>query len=212
VLRSVKELEQFRLVTGDGQPCGRVKDVYFNDQTWRLQHLVAALDPRCHGHRQILLDPSAIEAIRDEDDTILLNIRSEDLHSAPPAASVLPVCKQYAALAFSSPGASLLARGLVASDPGLRSARAVTNYRLNFLGEFVGTLSDLLFDPADGEIRFLAAEQVIERRKIQFHILPTAVERFTWATQRVHLRHLQPVTLGNIRVVAQSGVAFPAAA
>jgi hypothetical protein len=30
---------------------------------------------------------------------------------------------------------------------------------------------------------------------VNFHVLPQSVERFTWATQRVLLRDLQPVEL-----------------
>jgi hypothetical protein len=141
------------------------------------------------------LDPRTLETFRDDDETILLSIHSADLPHARPASAVLPVCKQYASLALASPGASMLARGLAGSDPHLRSARAVTNYRLIVQGEFAGTLTDLLIEPEDAEIRYLAVEQVIDRRKLQFHILPETVERFTWATQRIHLKHLQPVAL-----------------
>jgi sporulation protein YlmC with PRC-barrel domain len=195
VLRSVRELERFRLATADGKHCGRIKDVYFDDQSWTVQHLVVALDPRVHGQKQVLVNPAAIETIRDEDETILLSAHSDELARAPLATSVLPVCKQYASLALSSPGASAFGRALVGSDPHLRSARAVTNYRLMVQGEFAGTLTDLLFAPHDAEIRYLAIEQVIERRRIGFHILPAAVERFTWASQRVLLKYLQPVEI-----------------
>lgn len=192
-------------MTADSKPCGRVRDVYFDDQTWRLEHLVVALDPRWHGHKQILLPPSVLETFRDDDETILLDVNSHDLAQLPSAASVLPVCKQYASLALSSPGASLLGRGLVGADPHLRSARAVMNYRLQLEGEFAGILADLLFDPAIGQIRCLVVEQVIDRRKLRFHLLPGAVERFSWATQRIHLKHLQPVVLEDFSLT----VPFP---
>ena len=198
MLRSVKDLEKFRLATVDGKPAGRVKDLYFNDQTWTVRHLVVALDTRLHGQKQVLLSPEAVDTVRDEDETILLNIHSADLVQAPSHTSVLPVCKQYASLALSSPGASAFGRALTGADPHLRSARAVANYRLNVMGEFAGTLSDLLFSPAAGwAIQYLAVEQVIDRRRIQFHILPAAVERFTWASQRVLLKYLQPVALAR---------------
>jgi sporulation protein YlmC with PRC-barrel domain len=195
VLRSVKELEKFRLTADDGQLLGRIKDVYFDDQSWSVKHLVVALDPRVHGQKQVLLDPRALGIFREDEETILADVSARDLEQSPSANSVLPVCKQYASLALASPGASFLARGLTSSDPHLRSARAVTHYRLMVQGEFAGTLSDFLVDTEELGIRYLAVEQVIDRRRIQFHVLPASVERFTWATQRIHLRYLQPVVL-----------------
>lgn len=195
MLRSVRELENGRLLTADSKPCGRIRDIYFDDRTWLLKHLVAGLDPRVGGQKQVLISPEAVEGYRDEDGTILLGIRSEDLAALPSATSVLPVCKQYASLAMSSPGASRQGRGLVGADPHLRSARATHHYKLQVLGEYAGNLTDLLFDAQTHEIRYLAVEQVIDRRHIRFNILPNAVERFSWATQRIHLKHLQPVVL-----------------
>jgi hypothetical protein len=195
VLRSVKELERFKLLTGNGQSVGRIKDIYFDDLSWFIQHIVVGLDPRQYGHKQVLLTPAALENFRDEDETVLLNVDLKDVLHAPAATSVLPVCKQYASLALGSPGASSLARGLASSDPHLRSTRAVAHYRISVNGEFAGTLADLLFDPITFQIRYLGVEQIIDRRKTQFHIQAAAVERFTWATQRVHLKYLQPVLL-----------------
>lgn len=185
-----------------------MRDVYFDDRTWQLEQLVVALDPQWHGHKQVLISPMALDGFRDAEEVALLKLRSEDLAHARPAAAVLPVCKQYASLAMSSPGASHLGRNLVTADPHLRSARAVTNYRLQLNGEFAGMLADLLFDPEAREIRYLAVEQVIERRKVRFHILPSAVERFSWATQRVHLKHLQPVLLEDSSSVFPAGSDF----
>jgi sporulation protein YlmC with PRC-barrel domain len=195
VLRSVRELEKFRVTDVRGQPCGRIKDLYFDDQSWEIQHLVMALDPRYFGQRQILVPPATIDAFYEAEEVLALKGLSTELEQAPSLASVLPVCKQYASLALASPGASTLARGLVTANPHLRSARTVINYRISVAGEFAGTLSDFLFDPKEATIRYLAVQQIIDRRKLQFHILPVAVERFTWATQRVILKHLQPVAL-----------------
>jgi sporulation protein YlmC with PRC-barrel domain len=188
VLRSVRDLEKLRVVASDGVGCGRVKDVYFDDHTWTIKHVVLALEPRRFGHKEVLLRPNQIKF---NGIAVLLNVLSVQALALPLASSVLPVCRQYASLALGSPKAG----DLVQSDPYLRSARAVARYRLNIRGQFAGTLSDFLFDDESWQIRYLAVEQVIEQRKIQFHVLPQSVERFTWATQRVLLRNLQPVEL-----------------
>jgi hypothetical protein len=72
-----------------------------------------------------------------------------------------------------------------------RSARAVLQYQLSVGGEFAGSLSDFLFDDETWETRYFAVEQRIEQKKLHLQ----SVERFTWATERVLLRNLQPVKL-----------------
>jgi hypothetical protein len=183
------------VIASDRTNCGRVKDLYFDDQSWAIKHVVIALDPRQFGPKQVLLTPGQIMALDDEFGSLQLFVPASEVTSLPLASTVLPVCKQYASIALASPGASLSGRALLNPDPHLRSSKIVTSYRIDAGGELGGTLQDLIFDDGPWEIRYLAVEQIIERRKLLFHILPQSVERFTWATQRVLLRDLQPVEL-----------------
>jgi hypothetical protein len=195
VLRSPRDLEKFKVTGVEGAHCGRIKDVYFDDASWKITHLVLSIEPRQFGNKQVLIHPDQIACIWNEEGIISLGLKAEEIEALPLASTVLPVCKQYAQLAFASPGARLFANGVVGSDPHLRSARAVTNYRINVAGEFGGTLESLVFDDESWEFRYLGVEQIIERKKMRFFVLPQSVERFTWATQRVVLRDLQPVRL-----------------
>lgn len=195
VLRSVRELEKFKVTGVEGTHCGRIKDVYFDDASWKISHLTLSIEPRQFGQKQVLVTPEQVECIWEEEGIISLGLKSVEIEDLPLASSVLPVCKQYAAFAYTSPGARLFASGVVGADPHLRSARAVTNYRINVAGEFGGTLADFIFDDRSWEIRYLGVEQIIERKKMRFHVVPQSVERFTWATQRVFLRNLMPVQL-----------------
>ncbi len=183
-------------MSADGLSCGRVKDIYFDDQNWQIRHLVAALEPRRFGKKQILLEPNQVQALDFETGAIQLGASSEAVAQFRPAVSVLPVCKQYASLAMASPGARTQGNGpLNGVDPHLRSTRTVITYRLDLAGEFAGMLADFIWNDETWEIRYLTVEQSFDRRKLQFHILPQSVERFTWSTQRVLLRALQPVEL-----------------
>jgi len=196
VLKSVRDLEKLRVVCEDGVTCGRIKDIYFDDQNWTIKNLVLSLDSRRFGAKQILLPPAQV---RLNGLAAFLDLPSAEVCTLPLVGSVLPVCRQYASLAFNSPGASRL----IAGDPHLRSARAVSNYRINVDGqECGGTLEDFIFAEESWEIRYLAVEQSIEGRKVNFHVLPQSVERFTWATQRILLRDLQPVELAAEERVA----------
>jgi sporulation protein YlmC with PRC-barrel domain len=188
-------LEKCKVAGAEGGHCGRIKDIYFDDSTWAITHLVLSVEPWQIGQKQVLIKPEQIDSVSFESGIIKLVMDAAEIENLPLASSVLPVCKQYASFALSSPGARMFARGLVGSDPHLRSTKAVMNYRINTGADFGGTLADLIFDDESWTIRYLAVEQIIERKKLRFHILPQSVERFTWATQRVFLRELQPVRL-----------------
>ena len=174
----------------EGACCGRIKDVYFNDDTWQVTHLLISLVPGSSARSEVLARPEHALRIDDHGASLQLLLNHAEIYELPPASSELPVCKQYAAMAFSS-----------RSNPHLRTAKAVSHYRINVRGEFGGTLEDLIFDEASWQIRYLAIEQAIGQKKLRFHILPQRVERFTWATQRVILRELEPVCLdgGEVR-------------
>jgi hypothetical protein len=161
---------------------------------WTIRHVVLALEPGRFGRKQVLLQS---EQIALNGLAALLKLSGAELPSLPLAGSVLPVCRQYASIALGSPRSDRL----IQADPHLRSARAVLQYQMNVAGQFAGTLADFIFDDESWAIRYLAVEQAVEQKKIQFHVLPQSVERFTWATQRVLLRDLQPVELAAEREI-----------
>lgn len=197
MLRSVRELEWFKVTGADGTHCGRIKDFYFNDSTWNVTHLILSIEPRKFGHKQVLLAPSHVSEGSIANRGMTLNLAAPDVERLPLAGSVLPVCRQYASMALSSPGARNFGRSFAEANPHLRSLRAIMKYQVNMADESVGSLADLIVDDLSWQIRYLAVEQRIDGKKLRFHILPQSVERFTWSTQRVILRHLQPVRLAS---------------
>jgi hypothetical protein len=196
VLRSILDLENLKVSTFDEGRCGRTKDVYFNDQAWKISHLIVAIEPWQRGQKQILVQPDQLEPLGSGETFLRLKESVADFESFPLAGTVLPVCKQYDLFALGSPGASSHRR-VLNSDPSLRSVRAVRNYNISVFGQFGGTLADFIFDDVTWEIRYLKIEQRIDRKKLLFYVLPQAVERFTWATQKLVLRNLQPVALDS---------------
>ncbi len=203
VLRSSRELEQFRVKSADGSFCGRIKDIYFDDSTWKVSHLVLSIEPSAFGRNEVLITPDDISEVGEEEGTLRLSISRGELDELPLASSVLPVCKQYQALAYASPGARTFA-ARVQNDPHLRSGKAVTQYHLDIAGAFAGRLADFIYASDSWEIRYLAVEHKEDGKAVRFHILPQAVERITWATQRIVLRELQPVSMGLGEVVETS--------
>jgi len=180
--------------TADGVFCGRIKDVYFDDSIWKVTHLVLSIEPSACGRKEVLVAPAEVAEVCDETGEIRLTVSAEDLEQLPLASSVSPVCRQYEAFAYSSPGARKYATG-VESNPHLRSAKAVIQYQINAGREFAGTVADFLYESGDWQIRYLGIEQKFERKTMRLYVLPQTVERITWATQRVVLRELNPVAV-----------------
>jgi hypothetical protein len=195
VLRSVRELGKLRAVGAEGAHCGRIKDLFFEDSTWKITHLVLSIEPRQSGHRQVLVEPSEVSLVSTETGVIRLKREMARVEELPLASAVLPVCRQYASLALASPGARNLSPGLASANPRLRSARNVTAYEVSVANHNAGILADLVFDDAFWQVRYLTLEQRTDGKNLRFHVKPQSVERFTWATRRVVLRELQPVRL-----------------
>ena len=180
--------------TADGQHCGRIRDVYFDDSSWAVTHLLLSIEPSVAARKQLLLTPAHIAFLEEGRSILGLSLRAEELEDLPLDSSVLPVCKQYAALTFalSAPGKAGIAR---AANPHLRSARAVVHYQLDAAGESSGRLADLIYDERSWQIRYLGMEQKFDGKTMRFHVLPQAVERISWSTQRVYLKGLKPVAV-----------------
>ena len=195
MLRSVRELQTYKAATAEGTSLGRIKDVYFDDESWKITHLLISAGAEHRPQKQVLAPRDQISEVSAEEGFVQLRLSPAEIEALPLPSSVMPVCKQYAALSLASPGAGLFENRVAASSPKLRTAKAVTGYSINAAGEFSGRLKDLIFDSKSWEIRYLAIVHVIEGKKVVFHVLPQAVERFTWSTQRVVLRDLLPVRL-----------------
>jgi sporulation protein YlmC with PRC-barrel domain len=191
VLRSVRELQTYKTATAEGSSFGRIKDVYFDDGSWKITHLLISAGT----HKQVLIPREEFSRISAEQGVVQLRLNAAELQALPLPNSVMPVCKQYAALSLSSPRTTFLAGRLAAASPNLRSAKVVLGYSINANGVFSGTLEDLICDDETLEIRYLAIGHSMDGKKLRFHVVPQSVERFTWSTQRVIMRELQPVRM-----------------
>jgi hypothetical protein len=191
MLRSVKELENARVTLADGRPCGRVKDLYFDDGSWSIRFFKISLDPIRFGHKQVLLRPDQISSCSEAG--CELKIDESELRLAPLDSSYLPVCRQYASFSPGSAGPRVSNRSRGAeADPHLRSAKAVRNYSILAGDEFGGLAADLIFDTEAWEVRYLVIERAEQRKLLSFLIHPQNVERISWSTQRILARSLEP--------------------
>jgi hypothetical protein len=170
VLVAVKELIGWQ-VAGVDKQCGRLKDVYFHDQSWSVEHWVVWLG-KGKTARGVVIPCSSINRLDPGNRTIHLSLTREEVESAPTVHQILPVCRQYE-LRFNHP--------------------LVQGYSCVAEKSDVGTLADLLLDSETWRVPYLRVHFSAEKRTVQFHLQSNAVERLSWATRKVYLKHFEPV-------------------
>jgi uncharacterized protein YrrD len=93
MLQSIKKLYGEKLGAADGD-LGRVKDFYFDDQSWAVRYLVADTGTWLAG-RQVLLSPHAIGSLHQDGKVLLANLTRKQIEDSPSIESHKPVSRQY---------------------------------------------------------------------------------------------------------------------
>jgi hypothetical protein len=180
MLRSVRKLRHMRVHASDGE-VGRVDEVYFDDMSWGLRHIVVEID-RSLGGRRVLVPPAHVSGVDHCASTVHLSIPAGTAADGPGADSDMPVCRQKEAAACRSlilpaywagsgvPGACGLSplylgtdgasdreSGTGAHDAHLRSSREVLGYHLRVGETWIGRVDDFLFEESEWRILFIQA-------------------------------------------------------
>lgn len=170
---------------------GRVKDIYFDDQEWKVRHLLISFRGQS-GEFQRLIPPHRLVGYDNRRQRMLLGLSDLEVLESPLPEEIKPVCKQYESFSMGSPSSRNSAFGRVC-DPHLRAWKAVASCELEYGGGPAGLLHNMAFDQQSGLVRNLQVTQVVEGRWVHFQVLPSAVERISWATQRIYLHYLSPL-------------------
>jgi uncharacterized protein YrrD len=93
MLRSVKQLYGDKLGASDGE-IGRVKDLYFDDQSWAVRYVVADTGSWLPG-RQVLLSPHAFGELHEAGKVLRVNLTRKQIEDSPAIESHKPVSRQY---------------------------------------------------------------------------------------------------------------------
>ncbi len=171
MLHSAKEIIGRHIGAIDGD-IGRVRDLYFDDQSWMVRYLVADLGNWLPG-RQVLLSPAAAGGLREDRKHILVQLTRQQISDSPDASTDIPVSRQheaqlaayygwptywaippYAGEPYATPVAAQTPEQQALHDPHLRSFDEVHGYRISTRDGEIGHVVDLFLDP-DWVIRFL---------------------------------------------------------
>jgi hypothetical protein len=183
MLENVKRVHGYHLGAVDGE-IGRVKDLYFDDQSWTIRYLVADTGSWLAG-KQVLISPWALQRVNEADRSIETSLTRKQIEDSPPITADLPVTRQYETEYYQyygwpmywygpalwGPGPVPAFFGTVdgfpseqrkaaseKSDPHLRSTGSVIDYRIHAFDSHIGHVDDFLFDDENWAIRYLVVD------------------------------------------------------
>jgi sporulation protein YlmC with PRC-barrel domain len=185
---ALSELERYVVHGVDGD-VGRIEDVYFDDQYWVVRHLVVDSRHWLRG-RRVLIPPAAVGALDRARGRVELPFTRARIEQSPRIDTAKPVSRQhhvdlysYFGFPYDWKGPAVhrdpLA-GFGGGDPHLRSARAVTTYRVQAVDGDVGQLDDLLIETESWAIRHIvvrSGRRLGDRRVL---LPPEWIARVSW--------------------------------
>lgn len=213
MLNKAKSLKNYKLNSLDGE-IGKVKDFYFEDQSWAIKYLIVNTGNWLIG-RQVLISPKSIVSINKEEEYITINLTKRQIENSPVLDSDKPVSKQFHEVFsgyYESPiyGMGMGCGGEVTMipylrtqddsekdtkeatdenewDPHLRSIHTVSDYNVQALDDTIGHVDDFVIDDVTWEIIYLEIDTKnwLLGRKIL--ISPRWIERISWNESKVFL-------------------------
>lgn len=93
MLRSVKELRGFAVSAQDGE-VGKVKDAYFDDDSWAVRYLVVDTGEWLSS-RQVLISPMSVRGLDWENALVRVGLTRQQVEDSPQVDTDKPVSRQY---------------------------------------------------------------------------------------------------------------------
>ena len=208
MLRLAKHLADYKLGATDGE-IGKVRDFYFDDQSWTVRYLVADTGNWLAGF-QVLISPYALEAADENAMVVPVALTRKQIEHSPSLDTHKPVSRQYemqyypyygwpaywggpdiwGGAAFPTQrigGWSELTAVSQASqnDPHLRSTAAITGYAISAQDGEIGHVEDFVIDDETWGIRYLVIDtrNWLPGKKVLISTL--WIDQISWAESKV---------------------------
>lgn len=189
MVRSFGELSRFAIRATDG-PIGTVRDLYFDDSTWRIRYCVVDTGG-WFANRLVLVGPRALSIVDLSRRELWVRLSKADIMRSRTTESDKPVSRQRR-------GRFRVSRASdEAQDPHLRSCRAVLRHRLQAIDGQIGRVGDFLIDEKGWVIRNL----VVDTRTwnapggLQVLVEPQSVAGISWPRSSVSVDLTRAVLL-----------------
>jgi uncharacterized protein YrrD len=146
MLRTTGELIRYDAEATDGQ-IGSVKDLLFDDQSWKIRYLVIDTGSLlCH--HKVLVDPRNVRDLKLPEETLVLDLSKRDVESSPGLQSSPPVSQQAGREPCS--GETV--------DPHLRSSNEVGAYKVAASDAEMGQVHGLVVETSTWTVRYLIVD------------------------------------------------------
>ena len=188
MLISTLSLEHHAVHAIDGD-IGRVYDMCFDDEQWKVRHIVVSAGPWLR-RRRVLLPLASLRAFDTMHHELHITLTKAQVEASPDIRTDEPVSRQHEASLLRYYGFPYYWHGPAINefmnwegtgDPHLRSAREVTGYFVHELDGTLGRVADLLIDQDGWEIRYVVVD-LHHRRAAQQVLIPrTLVAGIRWA-------------------------------
>ena len=146
MLRTSSELIRYDAEATDGR-IGSVKDLLFDDQSWKIRFLVIDTGGFLI-HHKVLVDPCNVSDLKFPEETVLFNLGKDDIESSPGLWTSPPVSQQS--------GQELSPAETI--DPHLRSSNEVCSYSISASDGEMGKLHGLIIETSTWTVRYLIVD------------------------------------------------------
>lgn len=186
-----KQMYGTPLQGSDGR-VGALYDLLFDDQSWKLRHLVVSLDRWFLG-RQVLLGPEVVERAEWLDRRLRVGLTKEQVRHSPNVETDLPVARRQSAaaaqvLVWEAYWTSVLDTSPDAQgDPHLRSTKMLTGLHIHGADGQLGHVQDFLIDDETWSVRDLVVDTRDWWPGKRVLIEPALVESIDWDARQIHL-------------------------
>ncbi len=215
MLRTLDGLHGFHLAATDGE-IGKVRDVYFDDQTWTIRYLIVGAGSWLTG-RDVLIAPRSLGQIDTEAKTIAVHLTQEQVRESPPIETAQPISRHYEMqfhqyygwdpywmnaagvpgiwTPFAPAGIPPLPTADTADknadgserDPHLRSVEEVSGYGLHAQDGEIGHVIDFIADDEAWRIRYMAAKTGVLMFGRTVLLSPEWIERISFDRKEVFI-------------------------
>jgi uncharacterized protein YrrD len=172
---------------------GALYDILFDDQSWKVRHLLVSRDRWFHG-RQVLVEPDVVERTNWAERKLSVRMTKEQIEHCPGPDTDLPVARQKAqqaaqVLVWEAYWTGVLDNPVAVEegDSHLRSTKVLNGLHIHCTDGMFGHVDDFVFDDETWTIRYL----VVETRNWWpgKHVLvePSSIRSIRWEDGEIHL-------------------------
>jgi len=199
---------EYRLHTGE-ETIGKIKDFYFDDQTWKLRYLIADTGSWLT-ERKVLVPPVALGKPDWLEKVFPVNMTKQQIEKAPPLESDKPVSRQHEVNLYRHFGwPPYWTGGIIGMpvynkpdpketmeqkpkhlsdpdrDPHLRSCDEVIGYSINAEDGEIGKVVDFIVDEDEWVVRYLVVDthKWLPGKKVLIAIF--SIKAVSWAESTV---------------------------